>query len=45
MQSFLQKAHSVNFQDMLGKDKWEFAKGLLQTVLEKGVAMDMIKPS
>jgi N utilization substance protein B len=45
MQSFLQKPHTVNFQDMLGKDKWEFAKGLLQTVLEKKeVAMELIKP-
>ena len=45
MQSFLQKPNSVNFQDMLGKDKWEFAKGLLETVLEKKeVAMDLIKP-
>jgi N utilization substance protein B len=45
MISFLQKPNSVNFQDMLGKEKWEFAKGLLQTVLEKKeVAMDLIKP-
>jgi len=45
MQSFLQKPNNVNFQDMLGKDKWEFAKGLLQTVLEKKeVAMELIKP-
>ncbi len=45
MQSFVQKPNSVNFQDMLGKDKWEFAKGLLQTVMEKKeVAMELIKP-
>jgi N utilization substance protein B len=45
MQSFLQKPNSVNFQDMLGKDKWEFAKGLLETVMaKKEVAMDLIKP-
>jgi N utilization substance protein B len=45
MQSFLQKPNSVNFQDMLGKDKWEFASGLLQTVLDKKeVAMELIKP-
>ena len=43
MQHFLQKPASMNFQDMLGTDKWEFAKGLLETVLEKKeVAMDMI---
>jgi transcription antitermination protein NusB len=45
MHSFLQKQNNVNFQDMLGKDKWEFAKGLLETVQEKKeVAMDLIKP-
>jgi N utilization substance protein B len=45
MLSFLQKPNNVNFQDMLGKEKWDFAKGLLQTVLEKReVAMDLIKP-
>ena len=45
MQGFLQKPNSVNFQDMLGKDKWEFAKGLLETVMaKKEVAMDLIKP-
>ena len=45
MQGFLQKPNNVNFQDMLGKDKWEFAKGLLQTVIEKKeVAMELIKP-
>ena len=44
-QSFLQKPNNVNFQDMLGKDKWGFAKGLLETVIEKKeVAMDLIKP-
>ena len=45
MQGFLQKPNNVNFQDMLGSDKWEFARGLLQTVLEKkDVAMELIKP-
>ena len=45
MLSFLQKPNNVNFQDMLGKEKWDFAKGLLQTVLEKKeVAMELIKP-
>jgi transcription antitermination protein NusB len=45
LQSFLQKPQSFNLQDMLGKEKWEFAKNLLQTVLEKReVAMDFIKP-
>ena len=45
VQSFLQKPNNVNFQDTLGKEKWEFARELLLTVLEKKeVAMDLIKP-
>ena len=45
MQSFLQKPQSFNLQDMLGKEKWDFAKGLLQTVIEKKeVSLDLIKP-
>ena len=45
LQVFLQKPQSFNLQDMLGKEKWEFAKNLLQTVLDKKeVAMDLIKP-
>lgn len=45
MQSFLQKPQSFNLQDMLGKEKWDFARGLLQTVIEKKeVSMDLIKP-
>jgi len=45
MLSFLQKPNNVNFQDMLGKEKWDFAKGLLETVIEKKeIAMELIKP-
>lgn len=45
LQVFLQKPQSFNLQDMLGKEKWDFASNLLQTVLEKReVAMDLIKP-
>lgn len=45
MQGFLQKPQSFNLQDMLGKEKWEFAKNLLQTVLDKReVTMELIKP-
>jgi transcription antitermination protein NusB len=45
MQSFLQKPQSFNLQDMLGKEKWDFGRTLLQTVLDKReVAMDLIKP-
>ena len=35
LQSFLQKPQGFNLQDMLGKEKWDFAKGLLQTVIDK----------
>jgi len=43
--AYLSKPQSVNFQDMLGKEKWDFAKGLLQTVLEKKeITMAFIKP-
>ena len=45
VQGFLQKPQTFNLQDMLGKEKWDFAKNLLQTVIEKKeVAMDLIKP-
>ena len=43
--AYLNKPQSVNFQDMLGKEKWDFARLLLQTVLEKKeTTMDLIKP-
>jgi transcription antitermination protein NusB len=43
--NFLQKPASYNFGDMLGKDKLEFAKTLLQTTLEKNeVTLELIKP-
>jgi len=43
--AYLNKPQSVDFQDMLGKEKWDFAKGLLQTVLEKKeITMGLIKP-
>ncbi len=32
---FLAKPQSINFQQLLSPEKWEFAKGLLQTVMEK----------
>jgi transcription antitermination protein NusB len=45
LQVFLQKPQSFNLQDMLGREKWDFARNLLQTVLEKKeVAMELIKP-
>lgn len=33
--NYLQKPGSYNFQEMLSKDKWQYAKDLLETVLEK----------
>jgi transcription antitermination protein NusB len=45
MQNFLNKPASFNFQELLSKEKWQFAKSLLETTLEKKeVAMDYIKP-
>lgn len=43
--AYLSKPQSVDFQDMLGKEKWDFAKTLLQTVLDKKeITMGLIKP-
>ena len=43
--NFLNKPFNFNFQEIISKDKWEFAKTLLETVLDKKeVAMDFIKP-
>ncbi len=43
--NFLQKPGSYDFGDMLGKDKLDFAKSLLQTTLEKSeVTLELIKP-
>lgn len=42
---YIGKPQSVNFQEIISKEKWEFARGLLQTVMEKKeVVMDLIKP-
>ena len=43
--SYLSKPNSFNFQEILSKEKMEFAKGLLQAVLDKKeVTMEMIRP-
>ncbi|HEX2683562.1 MAG TPA: transcription antitermination factor NusB [Ferruginibacter sp.] len=43
--NFLQKPAHVNFNDILTQEKWEFAKSLLETVMEKKeVFMELIKP-
>ena len=43
--AFLSKPQTFNFQEMLSNEKWEFAKKLLQTVIEKKeVTRELIKP-
>ncbi|MBC6489962.1 transcription antitermination factor NusB [Flavihumibacter stibioxidans] len=45
VQNYLNKPGTYNFQEILSPEKWEFAKGLLKTVLEKKeITLDMIKP-
>jgi len=42
---YINKPQSLNFQEIISKDKWDFAKGLLETVLDKKeVLMELIKP-
>ncbi len=42
---YIGKPQSVNLQEIISKDKLEFARGLLQTVIEKKeVVMDLIRP-
>lgn len=40
--SYLHKPGSFNFQQMVAPDKWEFAKGLLNTVLEKSEHLESL---
>lgn len=35
LRNFLQKTSSANFSEVISNDKWDFAKGLLNTFLEK----------
>lgn len=42
MAGLLQKPGSVNFSELLSPDKWEFAKGLLTTVLEKAEYLESL---
>ncbi|RXK85889.1 transcription antitermination factor NusB [Filimonas effusa] len=45
MTSYLQKPASYDLQDMLGAEKWQFARSLLTTVLnKKDYLTDLIKP-
>ncbi len=42
---YIQKPQSLNFQEILSKEKWDFARNLLQTVIDrKEVTMGLIKP-
>lgn len=43
--NYIQKPGSYNFQEMLTKDKWQYAKSLTETVLDKkDVTMELITP-
>ncbi|HVW58603.1 MAG TPA: transcription antitermination factor NusB [Puia sp.] len=43
--SYLNKPQTLNFQEIISKEKQDFARGLLQTVIDKKeVLMDLIKP-
>ena len=45
VQNFIQKPSGYNFQELLGKEKWQFAKELLETTLsKKDVTQELIKP-
>ncbi len=45
MLNFLQKPGAYNFDEFVSKEKWDFAKGLLETTLEKKeVSMELLKP-
>ncbi len=45
MLNFLQKPGNYNVQEMVSKEKWDFAKNLLTTSLEKrDYALELIKP-
>lgn len=43
--NYLNKPGTVNFSEILSKEKWEFARSLLKTVLDKDeLCMELIKP-
>ena len=45
MLNFLQKPGSYNFNEFVSKEKWDFAKGLLETTIDKKeVSMELLKP-
>ena len=40
LHNILQKPASANFREVMSKDKWEFARSLLSTILEKKEYLD-----
>ena len=45
IQNFLQKHSNYDLSEMVSKEKWDFAKSLLETTLEKKeVSMELLKP-
>lgn len=45
VQNFLNKPQTFNFQELISREKYQFGKGLLETVIDKKeVTMDLIKP-
>ena len=45
MLNFLQKPASFNFNEFVSKEKWDFAKGLLETTIDKkAISMELLKP-
>lgn len=45
VQNYLSKPGTYNFNEILSADKWQFAKSLVETVLDKdALTLDLIKP-
>lgn len=45
MMNYIQKPASYNLQEMIGAEKWQFARSLLSTTIEKkDFCMELIKP-
>ncbi len=45
VQNYLNKPGTYNFNEILSADKWQFAKSLVETVLDKdALTLDLIKP-
>ncbi|MCW3089700.1 MAG: NusB antitermination factor [Ferruginibacter sp.] len=45
IQNFLQKPSTYDFNEMVSKEKWDFAKNLLETTIDKKeVSMELLKP-